>query len=165
MRKLASLLIGTSFLVSLAIPSFPATPAQDVSPSVAEAELARHQGTWLVESFEREGELTAPEIVRTIRRIVKGKRVIWEREGKTFAATALRLDPTATPAALDVIPEGGPYRDQPVLGIYRLERDRLIICMSDPGKPRPTEFVSEPGSGVTLMSFVRAPEREEPTPP
>jgi hypothetical protein len=61
-----------------------------------------------------------------------------------------------------VIPDGGKDRGERVLGIYKLEDDRLTICMAAPGKPRPTAFKAEKGSGYTLRTFtrVKAPKKE-----
>lgn len=125
------------------------------STEAARAELARHQGTWAVTSFVREGKATPDEVARSIVRVVEGDHVVWKREGKSFAGTGLSLDPAASPAAIDVIPDGGRTRGEHVLGIYRLEGDTLTICMSDPGRPRPTAFEAPAKSGHTLMTFRR----------
>lgn len=128
----------------------PAPPAE-----VLKSEVARHQGTWAVTSFVREGKSTPDEIARTIVRIVEGDHVVWKREGKSFAGTAVELDPTADPKTIDVIPDGGPSREKRVLGIYKLEGDVLAICMADADRPRPTAFAAPEKSGLTLMTFRR----------
>lgn len=125
-------------------------PARDLSP-----ELRRHQGTWRVVSFVHDGQEADPEVMASIRRTVEGARVIWSRDGKRFSATGLELDPGATPPALDLIPEGGPRRGERVLGIYRLEGDRLTICVADPGTPRPDTFSAATGGRRTLMILER----------
>lgn len=121
----------------------------------AERALEAHQGTWRVVSFERDGKAADPAVVGSIRRIVRGDHVTWEREGKSFAGTSLKLDPAADPPALEVVADGGPSRGKATLGIYRLEGDELTICMADPDRPRPSGFTTVPGSGLTLMRFVR----------
>ncbi|RUL86871.1 TIGR03067 domain-containing protein [Tautonia sociabilis] len=122
-------------------------------------DLARHQGTWAVERSIRNGEDGPPEAIREIIRVVEGDRIVWKRSGKPFAATRFELDPKAEPKAIDLIPEGGPNRGNRVLGIYSFEDGRLILCTSDPGRPRPTAFEAGPGSARTLMTFRKlAPE-------
>jgi uncharacterized protein (TIGR03067 family) len=119
-------------------------------------EIARHQGTWVAVSMEREEAKTSSEIVETITRTMDGDHVVWKRSGKPFAGTTIKLDPSTDPKSIDVTPDGGPDRDKPVLGIYKLVGDSLTICMADAGGPRPKEFSSPKGSKRTLMSFRRA---------
>jgi uncharacterized protein (TIGR03067 family) len=126
-------------------------------------ELKRQQGTWKAISSIYEGQEAPAEIVRSITRTVEKDHVVWKRDGKSFAGTRITLDPSRDPKAIDVIPDGGPNRDERVLGIYKLEGDRLTICMAAPGKPRPTEFKAEKGSGWILRKFARekAPDEEK----
>jgi uncharacterized protein (TIGR03067 family) len=116
-------------------------------------ELKRHQGTWSVTSSIYDGQPASAEIVRSIKRIVTGDRVVWERDGQRFAETGIEVDPTREPKAIDVIPDDGRNRGERVLGIYRLEGDRLTIVMAAPGQPRPTEFRGDKGSGWVLRTF------------
>jgi uncharacterized protein (TIGR03067 family) len=118
-------------------------------------ELEKHQGNWVAVSFRRDGQETAAEIVRTVTRTVEGDHVVWKRDGKSFAGTTVVLDPRQDPGAIDVIPDGGPSRGKRVLGIYKLDKDRLTLCMADPDQPRPREFKAEKGSRHTLMVFKR----------
>jgi uncharacterized protein (TIGR03067 family) len=134
-----------------------AQPQEPQAAATLTEELARHQGTWVADSFRRDGEDAPANVVRTITRVVEGERVVWKREGRSFAATTVILDPARDPCWIDVIPEGGPHRGERILGIYRLDNDRLTICMADAGRPRPSEFQAEAGSGHNLMIFVRLP--------
>ena len=118
-------------------------------------ELKRHQGTWAVTSSIYDGQPASQEIVRSIKRIVTGDHVVWERDGKRFAGTRIEVDPSREPKTIDVIPDGGRNRGERVLGIYKLEGDRLTIAMAAPGQPRPKEFQAAKGSGWTLRTFRR----------
>jgi uncharacterized protein (TIGR03067 family) len=129
--------------------------AQDPKVEALKAEVARHQGTWRVVSSVREGKEAPQDVTRSIERVVDGDHVVWKRDGKNFAGTKVVLDPTRSPKAIDVIPEGGPYRDKRVLGIYRLEGDTLTICMAEADKERPKAFEAPEGSGFMLMKFER----------
>ena len=42
-----------------------------------------------------------------------------------------------------------------MLGIYELESDSYKICFASAGKPRPSEFASNPGSGYILQVWER----------
>jgi uncharacterized protein (TIGR03067 family) len=118
-------------------------------------ELKRHQGTWSVTSSIYDGQPAAEAIVRSIKRIVTSDHVAWERDGKRFAETRIELDPTREPKTIDVIPDDGPNRGERVLGIYKLEGDRLTIAMAAPGQPRPKQLLAAKGSGCVLRTFQR----------
>jgi len=129
-----------------------------VSKQVAE-EQQHQQGTWAVLSSVRDGQEGDPEIVASIRRMVMGDRVVWERDGKSFSGAALVLRPELEPKGLEIVPEGGPARGEHVLGIYKFEGQELVICMADLKEPRPTEFSAKPGSKTTLMRFKKVSEQ------
>jgi uncharacterized protein (TIGR03067 family) len=118
-------------------------------------ELNRHQGTWIAKSSTFDGQDAPKEIVRSIKRIVTDDHVVWQRDGKQFAGTKVVLDSTTEPNTIDVIPDGGRNRGERILGIYKLDRDALTICLAAPGQPRPKEFGAEKGNGCTLQSFAR----------
>jgi uncharacterized protein (TIGR03067 family) len=127
----------------------------DTKSSGREREIARHRGTWLVTSFVSDGTEATPEIVGSIRRVVKGDHVIWERDGKRFAGTTMELDHTREPKTIDVVPDGGKSRGKRVLGIYKLDGDILTICMAQVGQDRPMDFEARKGRGRTSMTFKR----------
>ena len=131
------------------------------SPEVKK-ELANHQGVWKTVSFHRDGKDTPEEIARSITRTVDGDHVVWKRNGKSFSGSTIVLDPTADPKTIDILADGGPARDKRILGIYKLEDDRLTICTSDADRPRPTEFKAEKDSRQTLMVFDRAKDEAKP---
>jgi uncharacterized protein (TIGR03067 family) len=122
-------------------------------------ELKQHQGTWIATSSTFDGQKAPEEIVRSIKRIVTGDHVVWQRNGKQFAGTKVLLDATKDPKTIDVIPDGGRNRGERILGIYKLDRDTLMICMAAADQPRPKDFKAEKGSGWTVQTFTR----EKPT--
>jgi uncharacterized protein (TIGR03067 family) len=121
----------------------------------ADDERARHQGPWSVTSSIRDGQEAPADLVGSIRRIVDGDHVIWARDGKNFAGTKVVYDVTKSPHAIDLIPDGGPHRDEHILGIYKLEGETLTICVADAGEPRPAVFEAAAGSKRTLQTFRR----------
>jgi uncharacterized protein (TIGR03067 family) len=126
-----------------------------IAQDAARQELEKQQGIWVAVSFRHDGQDTPVEIVRTISRTVENDHVVWKRNGKSFAGTALVLNPGPSPKEIDVIPDGGRWAGQHVLGIYRIRNEELTICMADPGQPRPREFKAEKGAHQTLMTFRR----------
>ena len=118
-------------------------------------ELKRQEGTWAVVSSIHEGQAAPRDLIRSIKRVVEGDHVVWERDGKRFAGTTIELDLGQDPKAINVTPDGGRNRGQRVLGIYKFEGEQLTICMAEPGKPRPKAFEANKGSGCTLRTFTR----------
>jgi len=149
-----------SILVLLVSWSLGAAVADEES---AREELERLQGTWRASTSVYDGQEAPEKIVRSITRTVEKDHVVWKRDGKSFAGTRIELDPSRDPRTIDVISDGGKDRGERVLGIYKLEKNRLTICMAAPCQPRPGKFKADKGSGCTLRIFTReaAPERKK----
>jgi uncharacterized protein (TIGR03067 family) len=74
----------------------------------------------------------------------------WTFEGETLKASVngvdytckVKPDPKAKPAALDFLIDEGPEdaKGKTSKCIYKLEGEKLILCVSLPGKERPKEF-------------------------
>jgi uncharacterized protein (TIGR03067 family) len=137
------------WLLSLALSTLAPSPVDD-------AELKRHEGRWTVVEMTYKGQPAEPETLRPMERVVSEARVVWKREGKSFAATSLAVDPSKEPPTVDLVPEGGRFKSEPTLGIYRWEgNDRLVVCLAPPGKPRPASFTSTATNHCTLWVFER----------
>jgi RNA polymerase sigma factor (sigma-70 family) len=148
-------------------PSPPAArPAPAVPKAARKTDAARLQGTWLFES--------ASEMARRSR-----LSQVWTSQvtvsGDSFALSQLLelprdlkgkfvLDPTASPKTVDLRLEefdladtGMPFKipSCTLPGIYKLEGDRLTICMPmETGAKRPTAFSNK--GYMLLMTLVRA---------
>jgi hypothetical protein len=69
------------------------------------------------------------------------------------------VDVTRTPnETTDTLPDG-----KEIKGIDKLDGDTLTSCVALPGKDRPTEFASKPGTGQTLRIFERVKPSTVPT--
>lgn len=149
-----------SLLLALGIVSFAICQTPPTDP-ILEKEKEKHQGTWKAMVYRIEDKETPAAIAQSITRTVAGDRVVWKREGKSFAATRLEIDPKQSPPWIDVIPEGGPWKGKKVHGIYRWKDEKLELCMAPPGKPRPSEWDSPAGSGISIMIFEKVPDGEK----
>jgi uncharacterized protein (TIGR03067 family) len=124
--------------VILALPVFQA--GDDAKKEAVQKELKRLEGTWSCRWLGRNGKkFEADGGLLTI----KGGR--WYAGDKAVASYT--IDPTTSPKLLDVtdlLEEKGLMAE----GIYRLDGDRLVICLYAGGgvRQRPLEFATEPGS-------------------
>jgi uncharacterized protein (TIGR03067 family) len=69
----------------------------------------------------------------------------------TARAGTFKLDATKNPREMDSTSD----EKEVSPGIYELEPDSYKICFAPAGKPRPTKFSSEPGSGQILQVWER----------
>ncbi len=142
MRELiASCLVGGLFL------------AVDDRPTPDET--AAMQGTWKIESFINNGETLSNDTFSSWRRIVKDDRVIWKRGDEVLVELAIKYNPRAKPMTLDSTIQTGEGKGQTLLAIYELNDGELRVCAAPPGKPRPRDFSSTPGSDQLFYSARR----------
>ncbi len=66
-------------------------------------------------------------------------------------STITKLDGTKTPAEIDGVVQSGPNKGKTGKGLYKFEGDMLTMARAEPGKDRPAELASKPGSGVALV--------------
>ncbi len=134
---------------SLLIVTFAVLGAEDPPTDVEQI-----QGTWVLTSSQTGGESVPPETLkaRDVRMVFENDRVSARMGEKSVSLGTFTLDPQTTPKAYDrVYNDGSPRR-----GIYRIEGERLTICIAGLGKERPTAFATKSGDGLTLLVYTRA---------
>ncbi len=72
-----------------------------------------------------------------------------------LASGKLVLDADKKPKTIDAIFGEGPAKGLVQQGIYQLKDDEIFINFGLPGKDRPKEFKSTPGSDETLLKYTR----------
>ena len=123
----------------------------------AEGPQKKLEGTWTATKEERDGK-AAEDLVGHRLSLTGDRFEIKSKGGKTLYAGAVKLDPSAKPAAFDFEHTEGELKGKVWKGIYALEGDTLTTCDNgpDPDKPRPTAFEAKKGSGYVLLTFKRA---------
>jgi uncharacterized protein (TIGR03067 family) len=121
---------------------------------------ARLEGGWVIESLEVNGNKVNVEEFKAgkemeARLVIKGGDYLFYL-GKSKDAYAHKLNPSAAPKEIDLTVRRGPLKGLTYRGIYRLEKDAYTVCRNvEPGKDRPREFATKPGSGLMLIVWKR----------
>lgn len=135
----------------LALALLAADPSQD---DAAKADLDRLQGTWILVSAMRDGKPSTEDDVKRTTIVFTGDRFRFPKEADdaTSRRGTIRIDPTKRPRQMDSTSPTGEISP----GIYEIAGDDYKVCFAPPGKARPTEFASEPGSGSILQLWKRS---------
>jgi uncharacterized protein (TIGR03067 family) len=122
--------------------------------AVGRQELA---GRWQAVTYALDGKKATDEQMQKIQLLIDsaGKSTALVG-GKVFIASSITVDPATSPMNMDVTFTEGDDKGTTSLGIYKIENGVLTICRAPAKKPRPTEFGSAPGTGLTLMTYKRS---------
>jgi len=77
------------------------------------------------------------------------------RPSVSYSWRSNAFDPTKSPKTIDFTIKEGDGKGNLHLGIYELGENTRNLCFAPPGKERPTEFTSKPGSQHILVAFER----------
>ena len=117
-------------------------------------DLDRFQGTWYLVSAMKDGNVLPEDKVKQMTIVIKGDtfRFPGLADDDTSREGTIKLDENKTPKEMDTI---STKKDVIMLGIYRMDDNGYKVCFAPAGKPRPTDFASQPGSGNILQSWGR----------
>lgn len=130
------------------------TTAANADDAAIDSEIAKWQGTWKVVSFLSDGKLLPPEKIKPIQLTVDGDRYHFQN-GAFQERGTYQFHPKQRPKALDIVVGEGPDKGKVHRVIYRVEGDRLTICLDSAGKQRPSEFTGKAGTGYVLEEWQR----------
>jgi uncharacterized protein (TIGR03067 family) len=127
-------------------------------PSKAEAKktMRELEGVWTCESATINGRKLDEATVKSLKLTLKGEQYKTERGDEVLFDSTYSLDTKADPKRIEMIGTEGDLMGKAALGIYRLDKDRLTMCYTMPGKERPKEFKSEEKSEAYLLVWRRA---------
>jgi uncharacterized protein (TIGR03067 family) len=107
------------------------------------------QGTWQLVSGERNGKPISEDVAKQVRLVFEGCKLLTKSKDRVTEGK-FRLNAEVKPAEIDLEMDG-----QLGEGIYSLDGDNLKVVHGEVGDPRPTEFIPDPGSGLTLLVLKR----------
>jgi uncharacterized protein (TIGR03067 family) len=127
-------------------------------------ELAALQGKWKTVGLEAGGKPFPRGDVPDFTYVIgaDGKCTGRTPEGEFRVTTT--VNPRKDPKTIDNLHESGEYKGKRQYGIYKLEGDRLTVCMTPPGRvegDRPKDFTTRDTTNVVFV-FERVKEEKKP---
>jgi uncharacterized protein (TIGR03067 family) len=112
-------------------------------------------GGWAVDVAERDGERILDAEAHKIRLYFGDERVTL-KQGEKGKELLYGLGLEGNPRTIELKATDGPYKNQPLHGIYELNGNILKICFPfDPQAARPAEYSAPAGSGRMLLVLKR----------
>lgn len=114
---------------------------------ISDDDLARLQGTWKQTRYEKDGLTNPPdEIGWEPTTIFSGNAfTVILADGTIPIKGTIKLDPSRDPKELEYTDTFGEDAGKTFPGIYALEGDEFIFCVTDQGRERPRTFTTAPG--------------------
>jgi uncharacterized protein (TIGR03067 family) len=116
--------------------------------------LRRMEGKWAFRSLEMDGAAVPADMLTSSFLLIDGDRFRMESPEANYEGI-FTIDVEREPHGIDIDFVEGPEAGNRSEGLFVLEGDSLRICLGLVGSPRPTEFVTAPGSGHALELLER----------
>jgi uncharacterized protein (TIGR03067 family) len=152
--SLFALFAGTAF-------GLPALLADDANRKQEVLDEAKQlEGKWKVVAIEDDGRKAPEEEIKGMCCTIKDLEMqMRDAADAPVEKATLKLDLTKTPRHIDLTVSEGPEKGRTIKGIFKFEKERLVICIRGPeagDKGRPKEFKTEAGSGLGIITLERA---------
>ena len=145
--------IGLLFVGALLAVTATSATADDTKDKVIKKDRKSIEGTWRIVALEFNGNKSTENDAKKFS-VVNGSDGTWSllSAGKEISKGTSTFDPTKKPKCIDFTPNEGGGKNNHYLGIYELGEKTRKMCFAPPGKERPAEFVSVPGSEIILIT-------------
>ena len=118
-------------------------------------DLKKMEGDWQVAGIEMAGATVSSNEMT---------KVVVSIKGDTFKVTTMGIEgggrfsinPSETPAQIDIHSDSGPDQGRTFPGIYELGAETMRICCSRLGRRRPTTFSSAENGNFVLINYIRS---------
>jgi uncharacterized protein (TIGR03067 family) len=120
----------------------------------ADAELKALEGEWLIDRARLGGRDHLDDFAG-MKLILKGNRYTIEFAENSDKGT-FTIDATKSPRWIIIkTDKKGPFFGRTLQGIFKIEKDELVICCEVDGKTRPTAFEAKEKSRNMLLTYRR----------
>lgn len=134
MIRLRHILVALILGGTIALPAGVAQDKRD-APSL--------QGRWKVTRLIKRGALKAADDIATMSFVFSKDTLKILMRGEETRQFRFEVNRTQTPHHIDITATSGSFKEQTLPGIFRLEKDSLLLCLpSDDNKTRPGGFES-----------------------
>ena len=143
----------------LAALAMPGRAGDGPAAQAIQKELQLLEGAWdQVAAEYGKKKITFPE-GKQVRLTIRGDRFSRTAGGQVLGEGTIQVDPDKTPKAIDLIEAGKPGESRSGPGIYEVKGHELRICVTAPGRPRPTAFAADEGCRQAIITFRRAKQK------
>lgn len=125
------------------------------------AALKKFEGKWVAVDGEHGGEKTPKkELLGWSLEVTGAKWLTRDGTETRDEMTVVSLDAKEKPAAADFKITSAMDKDKVLKAIWKLDGDKLTLCIAEPGKDRPKAFEGKKGTGHRLLVFERYKEKK-----
>jgi uncharacterized protein (TIGR03067 family) len=131
--------------------------AADEDEAAVKKDLKELEGTWTLVSGTRDGKRLSDEEVKQTKITFEGDKFVFPNASGigTSPKGTIQVFPSKNPKWMDSTATTDTAKGEISLGIYEFAGDDYRVCFAPPGKDRPKEFASTPGSGHNLQVWRR----------
>ena len=138
-----------------------ALASTSIADDAAEKESKGLEGTWKFVSLKTDGQEAPKEVIEKWRWVLRGKEITCGDPVHNETKSSFRINPTKTPKTIDITGMDEKGKGKSLRGIYRLEGQRLTVCLperkqAEEGRKRPEDF--DGGQGMSLFVLERIKE-------
>lgn len=140
----------TCVLILLSIPLLPAARADDDMKK----ELKALEGKWNTVGLEAGGKPFPKDGIPKFVFIVGADGKASGKSAQGDFESTVTVDPKKSPRTIDNAHDTGTHKGKTQYGIYKLEGDKWIVCMTSPGakeSDRPTSFDTKDTANVVFI--------------
>lgn len=118
-----------------------------------EGDETKLQGEWSITKLEVRGKSAPAEFLETGKYVFKDQTLTIYENDKQVGVSTFSIDSKQTPGTMNLIASEGKDKGRKMLGIYKFDDDKLILCI---GGNRPKEFTGAGEAGLLHLIRIEA---------